>query len=54
MNAMDTAQELGVPIRHFAMALAIMQSVKVDGKAAHDHGGRVRSYEKLARVEVRN
>jgi 2-hydroxy-3-oxopropionate reductase len=30
-----------------------MQALKVDGKAACDHGGLIQFYEKMARVEVR-
>jgi hypothetical protein len=30
-----------------------MQAMKVDGKAAEDHGGLIQFYEKLAGVKVR-
>jgi 2-hydroxy-3-oxopropionate reductase len=33
--------------------MEIMQALKVDGKAANDHGGIIQFYEKLAKVEVR-
>jgi 2-hydroxy-3-oxopropionate reductase len=52
-NALDTAHELGVPIPLSSQVMEIMQALKVDGKAAGDHGGLIQFYEKLARVEVR-
>jgi len=52
-NALDTAHELGVPIPLSSQVMEIMQALKVDGKAASDHGGLIQFYEKLAQVEVR-
>jgi 2-hydroxy-3-oxopropionate reductase len=53
MNALDTAKELDVPRVLTSKVLEIMQALKVDGKAQDDHGGIIRFYEKLAKVEVR-
>ena len=52
-NAIDTAHELGVPLFLTSQVMEIMQALKVDGKAANDHGGIVQFYEKLAKIEVR-
>jgi len=53
MNALDTAKELDVPGILTSKVLEMMQALKVDGKAKDDHGGIIRYYEKLAKVEVR-
>jgi 2-hydroxy-3-oxopropionate reductase len=53
MNALDTAKELGVPAFLSSQVMEIMQALKVDGKAKDDHGGIVRFYEKLAKIEIR-
>ena len=53
MNALETAHEVGVPIPLTSQVMEIMQALKVDGKAADDHGGIIRFYEKLAGIEVR-
>lgn len=52
-NVMDTAHEIGVPLPLSSQLLEILHALKVDGKAAHDHGGIVQYYEKLANVEVK-
>lgn len=52
-NALDTAHQVGVPIPQTAGVMEIMQALKVDGKAADDHGGMIQYYEKLAGVKVR-
>jgi 2-hydroxy-3-oxopropionate reductase len=52
-NALDTAHEVGVPVPLTGGVMEIMQALKVDGKAANDHGGIIQFYEKLAKVEVR-
>jgi 2-hydroxy-3-oxopropionate reductase len=52
-NALDTAHQVGAPIPLTAGVMEIMQALKVDGKAADDHGGIIQYYEKLAGVEVR-
>jgi len=33
--------------------MEIMQALKVDGMGDNDHGGIIRFYEKLAKVEVK-
>jgi 2-hydroxy-3-oxopropionate reductase len=52
-NALDTAHELGVPVPLSSNVMETMQALKVDGKAADDHGGIIQHYERLANVEVR-
>jgi 2-hydroxy-3-oxopropionate reductase len=52
-NALDTAHEIGVPVPLTSGIMEIMQALKVDGKAANDHGGIIQFYEKLAKIEVR-
>ena len=53
MNALETAHELGVPLPLSSQIMEFMQALKVDGKAADDHGGIIQFYEKLANIEVR-
>jgi 2-hydroxy-3-oxopropionate reductase len=52
-NALETSHEIGVPLPLTASVMEIMQSLKVDGKGDLDHGGLIRHYEGLARVEVK-
>ncbi|RPJ28838.1 MAG: 2-hydroxy-3-oxopropionate reductase [Planctomycetaceae bacterium] len=52
-NALETAHELGVPVPLSSVVMEIMQALKADGKAAHDHGGIIQFYEQLAKVQVR-
>jgi 2-hydroxy-3-oxopropionate reductase len=52
-NALDTAHELGVPVPLSSAVMEIMQALKTDGKATHDHGGIIQFYEQLAKVQVR-
>ncbi len=52
-NALDTAQEVGVPVPLSSAVMEVMQALKVDGKGADDHGGIIQFYEKLAKVQVR-
>jgi len=52
-NAIDTAHEVGVPLPLTSQVMEIMQALKVDGKAADDHGGIIQFYEKLSKIEVR-
>jgi 2-hydroxy-3-oxopropionate reductase len=52
-NALDTAHESGVPIPLTSQVMEMMQALKVDGKAAQDHGGLIQFYERLAAVKVR-
>ena len=52
-NALETAHEVGVPLPLTAGVMEIMQALKVDGCGDNDHGGLVKYYEKLAKIEVR-
>jgi 2-hydroxy-3-oxopropionate reductase len=52
-NALDTAHELGVPVPLSSAVMEVMQALKTDGKAGHDHGGIIQFYEQLAKVQVR-
>lgn len=52
-NALETSHEIGVPLPLTASVMEIMQALKVDGKGDLDHGGMVRYYENLAKVEVK-
>lgn len=51
-NVMETAHSIGVPMPLSSQLLEIFHALKVDGKAADDHGGIVQYYEKLAQVTV--
>ncbi|MFJ5770422.1 2-hydroxy-3-oxopropionate reductase [Psychrobacillus sp. NPDC093180] len=51
-NVMDTAHSIGVPMPLSSQLLEIFHALKIDGKAADDHGGIVQYFEKLANVEV--
>ena len=51
-NVMETAHEIGVPLPLTAGVMEIMQALKIDGKQGLDHGGIIRYYEQLAKVEV--
>lgn len=52
-NALDTAHGTGTPVPLTSQVMEFMQAMKVDGKAAEDHGGLIQFYEKLAGVKVR-
>jgi 2-hydroxy-3-oxopropionate reductase len=52
-NALDTAHGVGTPVPLTSQVMEFMQAMKVDGKAAEDHGGLIQFYEKLAGVKVR-
>ena len=52
-NALDTANELDVPVPLAGRVMEVMQALKADGKAGDDHGGIIQFYEKSAKVEVR-
>lgn len=51
-NVMDTAHSIGVPMPLSSQLLEIFHALKIEGKAADDHGGIVQYFEKLANVEV--
>ncbi|EHS58495.1 2-hydroxy-3-oxopropionate reductase [Paenibacillus sp. Aloe-11] len=52
-NVMETAHDIGVPLPLSSQLLEIFHTLKVDGKAADDHGGIVQYFEKLAGVQVK-
>lgn len=52
-NVMETAHDIGVPLPLSSQLLEIFHALKIDGKAADDHGGIVQYFEKLAGVEVK-
>ncbi|NMI02757.1 2-hydroxy-3-oxopropionate reductase [Paenibacillus sp. SZ31] len=51
-NVLETAHDIGVPLPLSSQLLEIFHALKIDGKAADDHGGIVQYFEKLAGVEV--
>jgi len=51
-NAMDTAHEYSAPIPFTAMALEVLQALKVSGSAGEDHSAIVKYFEKLADKKV--
>ena len=52
-NALETAHDVGAPLPLTAGIMEIMQALKIDGMGENDHGGIVKYYEKLAKVEVK-
>lgn len=52
-NVMDTAHDIDVPLPLTSHLLEIFHALKADGKIMDDHGGIVRYYEKMAKVEVK-
>lgn len=52
-NALEASHEVGVPLPLTSAVMEIMQALKVDGMGDNDHGGIIRFYEKLAKVEVK-
>jgi len=52
-NALDTAHGVGAPLPLTSAVLEFMEALKVAGHGGDDHGGLIRFYEQLARVEVR-
>lgn len=52
-NALDTAHEIGAPVQLTAGVMEIMQAMRAEGEDHLDHGGLIRYYERLAKVEVK-
>jgi len=52
-NALDTSNEIGVPLPLTTAVMEIMNALKADGMGENDHGSIVRFYEKMAGVEVK-
>lgn len=53
INAVETGNEIGVPLPFTNQLLKIMEELKEDGKSHEDHTGIIKFFEKLADVEVR-
>jgi 2-hydroxy-3-oxopropionate reductase len=51
-NALSAGQNTGTPLPLTAMAMEMMQAIKVDGHLEDDHSALVHFFEKLANVEV--
>jgi 2-hydroxy-3-oxopropionate reductase len=52
MNSLETARDIGVPLPLTSLVAEMMRAMAVAEEAHLDHGGLVRFYERLARVEV--
>ena len=52
-NVLETAHEIGVPLPLTAAVMEMMQALKVQGMGGDDHGGLIRYYEMMAKVEVK-
>ncbi|WP_396146973.1 2-hydroxy-3-oxopropionate reductase [Anaerospora sp.] len=52
-NVLETSHEMGVPLPLTAAVMEMMQALRVDGMGDADHGGLIRYYEKMAKVEVK-
>ncbi|ABR49109.1 2-hydroxy-3-oxopropionate reductase [Alkaliphilus metalliredigens QYMF] len=53
LNALDTGDEIDVPLPLTNQIFEIMQTLKEEGKSKEDHTGIIKYYEKIAGVEVR-
>ena len=51
-NALSAGQNSGTPLPLTAMAMEMMQAIKVDGHLEDDHSALVHFSEKLANIEV--
>jgi 2-hydroxy-3-oxopropionate reductase len=52
-NALSAGQNSGTPLPLTAMAMEMMQAIKVDGHLEDDHSALVYFFEKLANIEVK-
>ena len=52
-NVLETAHKIGVPLPLTAAVMEMMQALKVNGMGGDDHGGLIRYYEMMAKVEVK-
>ncbi len=52
-NVLETAHAIGVPLPLTAAVMEMMQALKVQGMGGDDHGGLIRYYETMAKVEVK-
>jgi 2-hydroxy-3-oxopropionate reductase len=51
-NALSAGENTGTPLPLTAMAMQMMQAIKIDGHLEADHSALVHYFEKLANVEV--
>ena len=51
-NVLEAGHEIGVPMPLTSNVVEMFHALKVDGKAADDHGGLVQYYEKLANFQI--
>ncbi|MCA0756886.1 2-hydroxy-3-oxopropionate reductase [Paenibacillus sp. N4] len=51
-NVLATSQQYDIPLPLTSTVLEMMRKLEEDGLGASDHGGLIRYYEQLARVEV--
>lgn len=51
-NVQQTAHAIGAPLPLSAIAMEILQAVRVDGRAEADHSTMARFYEKLANIRL--
>jgi 2-hydroxy-3-oxopropionate reductase len=52
-NAMDTAQQMGVPLQMTAQLQQVLQALYNDGNGTDDHAGILKHVEAMAKVEVK-
>lgn len=53
LNAIQTSQDLCVPLPFTAQLLEIMKTLKNDGKLSDDHSGIIQYFERISRVTVK-
>lgn len=51
-NVLEAGHAIGVPLPLTSNVVEMFHALKVDGKAADDHGGLIQYYEKLANFQV--
>lgn len=52
-NVLETSHELGVSLPLTAAVMEMMKALKTDGMGNADHGGLIKYYEKMAKIEVK-
>jgi len=52
-NVLETSHEIGVPLPLTAAVMEMMLALKVEGLGGDDHGGLIRFYENMAKMEVK-
>lgn len=53
-NTIETGHEIGAPLPLTSMVMEMMQNLKADGLDELDHGGLVKYFEKLGKIEVKS